>query len=101
MFFTYLAYAAVGAVVAAAATVTIIAIETTIWCLLTIYNLASILRRKDTNGATKAKVEGVSNAISGAKVVNVGLFKGDTKVGNHTITCESGTDVHYGQTVYL
>lgn len=101
MFFTYLAYAAIGAVVAAAVTVTVIAISTTIWCLLTIYNLASILLRKETNGATKAKVEGISSAISGAKVVSVGLFKGDTKVGNHTITCENGADVHYGQTIYL
>jgi hypothetical protein len=97
----YLLWAAIGAVVGTVAAAAIITISLTVWVVLSIYNLASTLLQKNTNGATKAKVEGISSAISGAKVVEVGLFKGSERVGNATIRCENGTSLHYGETVYL
>jgi hypothetical protein len=97
MFLWYLLGAAVATVAAAA----IITLTFTVWVVLSIYNLASTLLQRNTNGATRARVESISSAINGAKVVEVGLFKGSDRVGNATIRCENGTSLHYGETVYL
>lgn len=102
MFFSYLLYAAVGAVAAAAVVeVAMIALSFTVWAVLTVYNLASKIREHNTNGATRAEVSSVTSAINGAKVVEVGLFSGSQKVGSHTIRCENGTTLHRGEVVYL
>ena len=97
MFLWYL----LGAAATAVAAVAIITIAFTVWFVLSIHNLANTLLQRNTNGATRAKVESISSAINGAKVVEVGLFSGSNRVGNATIRCENGTTLDYGDTVYL
>jgi len=95
MFLTYLLIAAIaaGAVVAVAFTVSY---------FMTLSDMKRNIENHETNGATKATVENViGTALSTAKTVEVGLFKGGDRVADVTIECPRGTNVKKGDYVYI
>lgn len=95
MFLTYLLISAlIGA--------SVVAVAFTVSYFMTLADMKSNIRNHDTNGATKATVEDVvGSAISRAKTVKVGLFKGSERVGDVTIECTKGTSVTKYDTVYI
>jgi hypothetical protein len=94
MFLTYLLLAGLFSA-------SIIAIAFTVSYFMTLSDMKRAIRNHDTNGATKATVEEVvGSALSTAKTVKVGLFKGSERVGDVTIECTNGTSVTKYDTVY-
>lgn len=95
MFLTYL-------LIAALAAGTVISISFAVSYFMTLSDMKSNIMSHDTNNATKAAVEDViGSAISSAKTVEVGLFKGGDRVGNVTIDCPKGTNVRKGDYIYI
>lgn len=96
MFLTYLL---ITALIGGAA---VIAVAFTVSYFMTLSDMKSNIRNHNTNGASKATVEDVvGSALSRAKTVKVGLFKGSERVGNVTIECTNGTSVTKYDTVYI
>lgn len=95
MFLTYLLITAlVGA--------SVVAVAFTVSYFMTLADMKDSIRSHDTNGASKATVEDVvGSALSRAKTVKVGLFKGSERVGDVTIECTNGTSVTKYDTVYI
>ena len=95
MFFTYLAFALLGAA-------TVISIAFTVSYFMTLSDLKNNVNNHDTNGANKAKVEQVVGSyMDKAKTVKVGLFDGSDRVGDVSIECPQGTNVKVNDYVYL
>lgn len=95
MWLTYL-------IIAAVAAGTVIAVAFTVSYFMTLSDMKRNIQNHDTNGATRATVENVvGSALSTAKTVEVGLFKGGERVADVTIECTSGTNVKKGDTVYV
>lgn len=95
MFLTYLLIAGlIGAGV--------IAVAFTVSYFMTLSDMKRNIQNHDTNGASKATVENVvGTALSKAKTVKVGLFKGSERVGNVEIDCPNGTSVTKYDTIYI
>lgn len=95
MFLTYL-------LITALIGTSVIAVVFTVSYFMTLTDMKNNICSHDTNGASKATVEDVvGSALSSAKTVKVGLFKGSERVGDVTIECTNGTSVTKYDTVYI